>query len=392
MSAVWNEIQRFLDETEAQRLPLVDLYGRLQRSPFGLKKGPIPVIVCAALLTLESEVAVYEQGTFAPQLDVARIERLLRSPDRFEVRLCRIAGVRLEVLERLSRAFLDGNQKQDKTVLNVVRRIMRSIAALPEYVRTTSNLSTRTQAIREALLNAREPAQLLFVDLPAACGLGAFAPDKQTNDKTVDLFFAELRKSLGELQMAYPNLLARLEYSLGAAFGLRTAADDLRSDVRDKLKPLAGLVVDPNVRAFVLRCTDDLLDRQEWTVSVATQLASKPPSVWRDVDEHQFGLSLTVAARRLRALEALVVSEGPGGLPVLRVSVAATGAAEQERVVNLHPKEKDAIDRARQSFVDLATQLGESGHIDSVLAGLGLAAHELLIQAAERDLRLTEAS
>src|SRR5207247_10317049 len=61
MRGVWAEIERFLEETERQRRPLTELYDRLKHPPFGIKEGPLPVLVCAALLSRESEVALYVQ-------------------------------------------------------------------------------------------------------------------------------------------------------------------------------------------------------------------------------------------------------------------------------------------------------------------------------------------
>ena len=83
---LWRAIDRFLGDTEAGRRPLTELYARLRRPPFGLKDGPLPVIVLAALLARDDDVAIYERGSFVPAWTPSHAERLLRSPDGFEVR------------------------------------------------------------------------------------------------------------------------------------------------------------------------------------------------------------------------------------------------------------------------------------------------------------------
>ena len=75
-------------DTEAGRRPLTELYDRLRRPPFGIKEGPLPVIVVAALLARDNDVAVYERGSFMPAWTPSHAERLLRSPDGFEIRRC----------------------------------------------------------------------------------------------------------------------------------------------------------------------------------------------------------------------------------------------------------------------------------------------------------------
>ena len=394
MAATWTEIDSFFTETERKRLPLVDLYARLRRPPFGLKNGPIPVVACAALLAFESEVAIHEAGTFIPHLNPAVIERLLSSPEPFKVRRCKIAGVRLEVLERLGRAFLDGNRQEQKTVLNVVRQIMRSVGALHEYVRMTTELSEHAQKVREALLTAKDPAQLLFLDLPAACGFAAFAANQKTSIHTVDAFFAALRQHLGELQMAYPNLLARVEQILVKVLSLPSVSTELRATLSDKAKWLLPLTAESKVKAFLLRASDTVLDHQDWIVSLATHLVQKPPSAWRDVDEQQFSLQLLILGRRLRSIEALTLATGSDALPVLRVSVAGAGTQERERVVDLRPDNQGAVEAARMRFVEVAREiLSRESSLDIAIGAIGLVAQELLAEADLAEaLITTEAS
>ena len=43
--------------------------------------GPMPVLLCAALLANDTRVALYEEGSFIPQLNIAAFERLLRAPN-----------------------------------------------------------------------------------------------------------------------------------------------------------------------------------------------------------------------------------------------------------------------------------------------------------------------
>ena len=100
---LWKAIDDFLRDTEAGRRSLAELYDRLRRPPFGIKDGPLPVIVVAALLAHAEDVALYERGSFVPDWTSSLAERLLRSPRGLEVRRSRIAGARREVLVDLAR-------------------------------------------------------------------------------------------------------------------------------------------------------------------------------------------------------------------------------------------------------------------------------------------------
>ncbi len=103
---LWKAIDAWLEDTEAGRRPLSALYDRLRHAPFGIKDGPLPVIVVAALLAREDEAALYERGSFVPALTPSHAERLLRSPRGFEVRRCRLAGARVDAVAEVARTLL----------------------------------------------------------------------------------------------------------------------------------------------------------------------------------------------------------------------------------------------------------------------------------------------
>src|SRR6185295_7366645 len=96
------------------------------------------------LLALDSEVALYEEGSFIPQLTVAVFERLLRTPSRFSVQRWKVAGVRMAVFDRLTELLIPATEaprKHSNQILAVVRPLCRFVASLNEYGRSTSSLS-----------------------------------------------------------------------------------------------------------------------------------------------------------------------------------------------------------------------------------------------------------
>ena len=105
MRPVWDAIGAYLQLTETGRRPLSDLYEGLRRPPFGLRDGPLPVIVVAALIAYDQDVALYENGSFVPAWTPSLAERLLRSPLAFEVRQSRLDGARSAALQHLSAAL-----------------------------------------------------------------------------------------------------------------------------------------------------------------------------------------------------------------------------------------------------------------------------------------------
>jgi hypothetical protein len=283
--AVWEAVDHFFADTEVERRPVSELFDLLGRPPFGLKSGSLPIILCAALLHYDTEMALYEQGTFVPSLSTAVFERLVKTPERFQMQRCRVAGVRAAIFQRFASVILqkpDNFFGENLNILSVVRPLSRFANMLPAYAKNTQRLSKTSILVRAALFEAREPDHLLFANLPRACGLEPFIADDSRDITDVDLFFKRLRSALAELQRAYVDLLTELEGLLIAAFSLRGTGAEARKELKERSQPLLDLTVEPKLKAFIIRATDDGLELVGWIEAIATFLATKPPAAWND--------------------------------------------------------------------------------------------------------------
>ena len=379
--SVWTEIDRFLHDTEAGRRPLTELYARLRRPPFGLKDGPLPVIVVAALLARGDVVAVYERGSFVPAWTPSHAERLLRAPDGFELRLSRVDGSRREVIKRIA-ALLRLSDNGSASLLGVVRGLVRFITGLTPYARRTLRISQRARDTREALLRAREPAKLVFEDLPVACGCRAIGIDRTANRKEVEAFAGALEASLREIGDAYPALLARAREALARHLSLPGDPVELAAELMLRAREVGDAAVDPMLRSFVVRASDEALEPEDLLASLATHLASKPPREWTDADEDQFLVGLAHVARAFRSAESLTIDAGAatGGQALLRLAVARRGRAEQERVVPLRNTDEARLRALRDRILDTVGRTGSTAALDrdQALAALALAAEALI--------------
>ena len=351
--ALWKEIDRFLRDTEAGRRPLAELYDRLRRPPFGIKDGPLPVIVVAALLARDDDVAVYERGSFMPAWTPSHAERLLRSPDGFEIRRCRIDGLRRTVFTRLAET-LRLSTGREPALLDVVRGLLRFVASLTPYARRTLRISQQARDIREALVRAREPAQLVFDELPAACGCPPFGLNQVEASQRVDEFVGALEAGLRELRNAYPALIERACAVLAEQLSLPRASADLAAELRSRARHLEDVAVDPMLKSFVLRASDEALAPDDLITSLLTQLASKPPHEWADADEDHFEVRAAQVARAFRSAESLVVAADgvDGGQGLLRLAVARRGHPERDRVLPLRSADEARIAALRDRILD----------------------------------------
>ena len=59
---IWNAIEECLVECEGERQPVEKLYKSLMSLPYGVREGPLPILLCAAIIYYKTEVALYENG------------------------------------------------------------------------------------------------------------------------------------------------------------------------------------------------------------------------------------------------------------------------------------------------------------------------------------------
>ena len=198
MWLTWEAIEEFLDNCEEDRQPLSELYRRLEAHPIGLRSGPIPILLCAVVLHYEAEIALYEDGSFVTDISIPVFERLIRSPEKFELKRFRMSGIRSEVFSQFLTLISKPSPVTGQlNLLSVVKPLVRFVAALPRYTMLTQELSNEAIELRNTVSNAREPDTLLFVELPQALGFESFGPYEEMDpiDRETDSSI-RLRRSI----------------------------------------------------------------------------------------------------------------------------------------------------------------------------------------------------
>lgn len=395
LKPAWEEITKALTDAQEARLRVTALYERLRQPPFGMKDGVLPVLLVAAMLAYKDEIALYEDGGFVPSLMTATIERLLRAPEKFEVQRLSIAGPRAALYGRLIDMLSNGTGAPLSGLVPIVKTLVRVVRDLTDFARTTKTVSPRAQAVRETLQRAKEPAPLLFEELPVACGHAAFEA-KGPSEGAVEAFVEELRAAVRELQVAYPNLLDVIEDAVRT--GLRLPVDHaaLRAELGSRAERLLPVAVDAQLKAFLIRAGDAEARREEWLVSIGTLLAGKPPEFWHDRDIDQMRLTLGLICRRFASLESMLIgpdtSPTPNDPPLLRVAITQPGQLEQERVVPLRPGDASLVASVCGQIRELAESAAASLPREAIVAAIALVARDMIAELNGQGRALTARS
>jgi hypothetical protein len=387
LKPAYEHIQKMLNSASGTRLALEQVYEQLRAAPFGLKDGPIPVLVMAALVEPGADIAIYEDGAFVPQLTGAIAERLLRGPSKFQVQRFRVAGARAELFQELIGPETWASGKV-RSLLPLVKQLVRLARDLPDYSRNTRSVSEHALAVREVLLRAKEPGPLVFTDLPRACG---FEPLSETSDlpkAKLDELVARLKTALRELQSAYPHLLNTIESELRNTFSLPTIARAARTELSARAKQLMPMAVETQLKGFLIRVADDAIDHDAWVESIGTLLGGRPPATWHDRDSEAFAINLAQVSRRFATVEAFAVERGgmqlAEGTKLLRLSVAEPGMQDQERVVAVRTSDQKHISALAEELRRLVAGQQDISK-DAVLAALAYVARDVVTELSATD-------
>ena len=373
--AAYSAIDQFLDEAIKEPKPVHELFDLLRQPPYGLRDGPIPILVCAVLLARETEVALYESGVFCPVLTAAIMDRLIKSPERFSLRRWQLSGIRKHVFEELERIVLGNttpNKSRRRRMLRVVRPLLGFISSLPQYTMQTADLSPRTRAVRDAFWEATEPDILLFKNLPEACGLRPFSARQPLKTRSGDIsaYVKAIRNTFHELRNAYPQLLQSMRISLAEGFGLSSEETSSLFDIlQANAANLSEYVVEPDLKLLLSRILERHDSEDSWLESIASFLAEQPVAKWRDEDRAHFNIRLRQFVRRIRLLEATINDRPqvsiPKSLDSIRVSLTGTSFGQLDYSVHLDKKCKRKLKKIQ---ADIEEAISNIDSVDPTIA------------------------
>jgi hypothetical protein len=350
------------------------LAARLRGPNFGMRDGLIPLVIAIYLRARWHETAVYEDGTYLEQVGGPEFTRITKEPEHFEFQHCAIEGVRAELYVQLG-AALQTRLNERPALLDIVRPLMTFVGKqLPDHSRRTRRLSPAALAARSALLSGRDPSALLFTDLPRAFDLEPIGPHTLPGSEAVARYVTAMSAAIRELRDAYPRLLSRLAAALGAALETEEDLATLRTPVLLRGRALVPALVEPELRAFVLRLADEKLDDTAWLESIASFVARKPPERWTDSDEEEFHQRLSFFTRRFRQVEAIHFPGEGEDDSAYRIAVTCADGRQIERIFRTTAEQEAAIKGAE---IELAPLLERTGRIGRI------AAARLLLAAAD---------
>ncbi len=292
---------------------ITELIHQLKQPPFGLKDGPIPILISLYLFVCIDEAALYQEGAFIPYIGPEDLELMVKRPEYFAIKRFAPIGIHGRVF-RIYQELLNTNpavhnQMRNASMVNIVGPLVQFARTLPEYVKNTRQLSREARNMLRALLNAKDPIDLLFADLPQALGFHAFKEDQTLNAEEMKSFQSRLRNAIAELAGAFGQLVEHIRGIVSEAFGTEKALTDLRKELSKRAAPLITRCTDYRLKPFVAALHKNRGQDKDWIISIGTIACQRPTDAWKDSDLPAFSTRIHDLTRRFLALESLAAAE-----------------------------------------------------------------------------------
>ncbi len=309
---VWKFLEERVAHADEISVSVPELMQMLRKPPFGMKSGPIPIVLCLFLIINSDTVGVYYDGVFVPYFGIEEMELLAKRPERFALRRFSPIGIKAQIF-KMYRNLLNlhplphNTTIRNATILSVVGPLIQFVNSLVGYSRTTRLISHEAQRVRHVLLQASDPIRLLFKDLPEAVGLNQFNEDMTDLDEiSADLLQKKLKAALVELAQSYQLLIERVKKALQSITEIYADFGELRKNLILRSQILIEKCSDKELRPFVHALSNSNLTDQDWVISLATIATQKPVDAWRDNDFEVFQVKTYDLFQRFFALEAIV--------------------------------------------------------------------------------------
>lgn len=348
----YERLDELFAASESTPVTLEGLMDALAKPPFGVKRGVFPILFLHYYLLHRFEIALYDEGTYAPAMTYEHLERMVRRPDLFSFQRFRIEGVRATLFDEYSRALF-GEVRESVNLLDLARPLTQFVLGLDEYAQKTRRLSETTLRVRQAFFLSKSPEKFLFRELPSACGF----------DDSSDLsgFAVKLIGALRELKNAQTNLLSSMHSALCGGFALpeTLSLNELRSVLRGRCHGLDQYTVDiQGLRSFIRRVCDPNPSDREWFGGILLFLGHKPALKWTDQDRDTAEYRLAEFSKRLLELEKLrlhyeVTSKRESVHEVILVKTISSLQGEIDEVVSLNNRTDTAIAEARRRIEEV---------------------------------------
>ena len=344
-----------------EKIQLKEIYSIWQTPPFGLKKGVMPIILLAYFLANKSQIAIYFNGVFTPDVTEVIIDELLNDPKLVEFKYVSASEDRSSLARSIAKNILAAEKNatdiSQYTPLDTARGLVSIAVALPNWTKRTSSVSQSAQNVRSMLLKASDPNKVLFADLPTI--LGSTSENDLLNN---------LKLIVAELRAAYPLKLAEVKQMVLESLQHKSDSYD---DLKNRALSVKGITGNFQLESFATRLEefDGSIEKIESLISNAI---NKPSQGWVDRDLDAAIIQLGNLSMEFRKAEAVAGLRGrESSRRVFNLVLSSGQGNDLSKTIEVSKNDQAAIDQAISQFMPVLKKM-DSRLVFATLADLGI--------------------
>mgnify|MGYP002738551122 CR=1 FL=1 len=276
----WEAANQYIQDNTKRNVGLDEISNLWEEKPFGIKRGLMPILITAYILSIKNNIAIYREDIFQPEFTDLDTDYLARDLKSIQIRWVDLSQMSKHLLSGLSKTVtsLSGMPVIELEPLEVARGIISIFDKLPNWTKRTQNISNQAKAIRNVLKNSYDPNQLLFTDIPSLANIENIEAEEATK-KIIRL----TDKTLTELTEHYSQALQSLESLMLSELNIKKTDTEAYQTIKERAEAIKQLSGDFRVNAFINRLVnyDGSIAQIEGLGSLA---ANKPPRDWVDTD------------------------------------------------------------------------------------------------------------
>lgn len=368
---LWSLTDSLLETGE--QVCVADIFTAWSEPPYGVQQGLMPLLLVTYLFSRRHSTAVYAKEAFQPTVSDLVMDLLLQDPEHIALRSVPSDTANTAVLKRY--AAVAGEfvaEPPSEEPLEIAQALVQFAYTLPNWSRKAqATISKRAIDVRRLLLDADDPYQLLFVDLPEA--LDASGKDVGP----------ALHGVLRELDRAYPAMIEDLKTRMLEGLKHRGAAS--LGELVERARRIAGHGGDDlKLRGFITRLAE-FDGSTEGMAEICGLVMGKPVTAWHDLEPSRAAMQLSEYAYRFRRVELFGDS---GQQPTQTAVMVMAGVGSTERSVVRRAQIATEAQKRLEPLLDEIGKALDAAQLepDMVLALIAELAQRHIEDDGERDV------
>ncbi|MFI8665924.1 hypothetical protein ACIGGE_05745 [Qipengyuania sp. NPDC077410] len=286
---LWSLTDDLLEAGE--QVCVADIYRAWGEPPYGVQQGVMPLLIVTYLFSRRHSTAVYAKEAFQPAISDLVMDLLLQDPEHIALRSVptdAANAVALKEFAAVASEFVEEAPSEEP--LDIAQALVQFAYSLPNWSRKAqATLSKQAIDVRRLLLDADDPYQFLFVDIPEAL--------EASGEGTA----RALRTVLSELDHAYPDMIEDLKTRMLEGLKHRDAGN--LAELVERAKRIAGHGGDDlKLRGFITRLAE-FDGSTESMAEICGLVMGKPVTTWHDLEPSRAAMQLSEYAYRFRRVE-----------------------------------------------------------------------------------------